>query len=145
MRNLAAALLLLSGCMEPPKHGQMVQAISGLAHLHSWDPSTQARGQYAYDAVMSWGPEILPALVAAIPDETPTAIHDEVSGRTVVVGDVCFLMALQLANRSWEDFYDDGVFISSKTLDNPVFCIRWKERAARFRVQARFRTFLPEE
>jgi hypothetical protein len=143
MKGWTWVLLLAAGCVEPPKTGQMEQAISGLAHLHSWDPGTQARGQYAYDAVMSWGPEILPALVAHIPDETPTALRDDLSGRTAVVGDVCFLMALQLSNRGWEEFFDDGVFVSS-ALENPVYCIRWKDRASRFRAQARFRTFLPK-
>ncbi len=145
MRKVFAALVLLAaGCLEPPKAGQQEQAISGLAHLHSWDPGTQARGQYAYDAVMSWGPEILPALVNHIPDETPTAIQDEVSGRRVLVGDVCFLMALQISGRSWQEFYDDGVFVSS-ALENPVFCIRWTDRASRFRVQSRFRKLLPPQ
>jgi len=141
---LAALLLPAASCIEPPKHGQMEQAISGLAHLHSWDPGTQARGQYAYDAVMSWGPEILPALVAHLTDETPTAIRDEISGRTVVVGDVCFLLALQISGHSWKEFYDDGVFIST-ALENTLFCIRWNDRASRFKVQSRFRKFLPEE
>ncbi len=144
MRKLAALLVLAAGCFEPPKAGQMAQAVSGLAHLYAWDPSTQARGQYAYDAVMSWGPEILPALVAHIPDETPTAIHDAFSGRTVVVGDVCFLMALQLSGRRWQEFYDDGVFVST-ALENPVFCVRWNGRPSRLKVQARFGSLLPKE
>lgn len=82
--------------------------------------------------------------MAHIPDETPTAIHDELSGRTAVVGDICLLLALQLSGRSWKEFYDDGVFITT-ALDNPVFCVRWNDRASRFRVLAHFRSLLPEE
>lgn len=144
MRRSAAVLLLMAGCAEPPKTGQMEQAISGLEHLHSWDPVMQGRGQYAYDAVLSWGPEILPLLVEHISDETPTAIHDDFSGRTAKVGDVCFLIALRLSGRRWEEFYDDGVFIST-ALENPIFCIRWNDRAARLRVQARFRSLLAKK
>jgi hypothetical protein len=142
MRRWTWLLVLAAGCTEPPKTGQMVQTISGLAHLHSWDPTTQGRGQYAYDAVMGWGPEIVPSLVATITDETPTAIHDDLSGRTVPVGDVCFLMALQISGHRWEEFFDDGVFVST-ALENPIFCIRWKDRASRFRVQSRFFSLLP--
>ncbi len=134
-------MVLAAGCMEPPKHGQMEQAVTGLAHLHTWDPANQARGQYAYDAVMSWGAEILPVLVAHITDETPTAVYDEISGRNAVVGDVCFLMALQISSRNWREFYEDGVFVST-ALENPLFCIHWKDRASRLRVQARFRRIL---
>jgi hypothetical protein len=144
MRKLAALWILAAGCLEPPKHGQMEQAVTGLAHLHSWDPATQARGQYAYDAVMSWGREILPTLVAHIPDETPTTIHDPFSGRSVVVGDVCFLVALQISGRRWQEFYDDGVFVST-ALENPIFCIRWNDRPSRLRVQARFSRLIQED
>ncbi len=138
-------LLVLAGCLEPPKTNQMEQAVSGLADLHRWDPGTQARGQLAYDAVMGWGPEIWPHLAAHLTDETPTAIHEELYGITPVVGDICFLMLLQLTRRNCEDFSDDGVYLS-RQIPNPAFCVRWKDPApvSRKRVQEHFFRLLPK-
>src|SRR6185503_21145428 len=115
---VAAAALALAGCAEPPRTGQMDDLVSGLAHLHEWDPAMQGRGNYAYDAVMGYGKEILPVMAAHLTDETPTAIREEVADRTAKVADVVFLMMLQRTKRKWQDFAAEGVFISS-ALPNP--------------------------
>lgn len=149
VRKLAAlAVLALSlveglaaGCMEPSKWPQMEKAISGLEHLHSWDPVTRGQGQYGYEAVISWGPEIIPALVAHLTDETRTAIQEPTWDIPVRVGDVCLLILLDMTRTTWQQFDEDGLFISTQ-LPNPVFCIRWKDAGARARVQARFRKLL---
>ena len=126
-----------AACVEPSKAGQVELAVRGLADLHSWDPVRQGEGQYAYDVLRSSDPaDVLPALVAHLTDETPTAIHDRLLDLRPTVGDVCLLMLLEWTRIPWQEFLDDGLFISSQ-LPNPMFCIRW-DTAARKRVQARF-------
>jgi len=140
---VAAAVLALAGCAEPPRTGQMDMLVCGLAHLHQWDPVMQAKGHSAYEAVMGFGKEILPVMAAHLTDDTPTAIHEELSDRTATVSDVVFLMMLQLTKRKWQDFAPEGVFVST-ALPNPVFCIKWT-REAKFKVQARFLKIIEEE
>ena len=103
----------------------------------------QGRGHYAYDAVMGFGPEILPILVAHLTDETPTAIYDDMSRRNPKVSDVAFLMLLDLTKHRWQDFSKEGIFVST-ALPNPIFCIKW-DRPTKFKVQARFRELLEAE
>ncbi|MFN3486135.1 MAG: hypothetical protein ACK44W_11720 [Planctomycetota bacterium] len=135
------ACVAAASCMEPSKAGQVELAVRGLADLHTWDPVRQGQGQYAYDVLMSSDPaDVIPALVAHLTDETPTAIHDRILDLRPAVGDVCLLMLLDLTKISWREFLDDGLFISTQ-LPNPVFCIRW-DTAARRRVQARFAKLL---
>lgn len=139
----AAAIWLSSvGCPEPPKIGQMDSLVAGLAHLKDWDPAMQGKGQYAYDAVMGYGPEIYPVLVAHLTDETPTVIREEVADRTAKISDVAFMMLLELTKTQWQDFSKDGVFVSS-ALPNPIFCIKW-DRVAKFKVQAHFQKVVDE-
>lgn len=134
---LVLACAAAASCMEPSKAGQVELAVRGLADLHSWDPVRQGQGQYAYDVLMSSDPaDVIPALVAHLTDETPTAIHDRLLDLRPAVGDVCLLMLLELTKIPWQEFLDDGLFISTQ-LPNPIFCIRW-DTAARRRVQARF-------
>jgi hypothetical protein len=145
MKTLLAAIAsfaLWTGCQEPPRTGQMDDLVSGLAHLHEWDAAMQARGHYAYDRVMAYGPEILPVLVAHLTDETPTAIYEKVSQRNPSVADATFLILLQLTKHRWQDFANEGVFIST-VLPNPIFCIKW-DRETKFKVQARFMKLVEE-
>src|SRR6185295_17573821 len=93
---LGLALAAAAGCAEPPRTAQMDDLVSGLAHLHSWDKHMQAKGHYAYDAVMGYGPEILPVMVAHLTDETPTAIYEKMTERNPKVCDAVFLMLLEL-------------------------------------------------
>jgi hypothetical protein len=139
------ALLLLpaASCQEPPRTGQMDSLVSGLAHLHEWDVAMQGKGHYAYDAVMGYGPDILPVMVAHLTDDTPTAIHEDLSDRTAKVSDAVFLMLLQLTKHKWQDFAKEGVFVST-ALPNPIFCIKW-DRQTKFKVQARFLQLLEEQ
>ena len=137
---LAAVLAMGATCQEPPSVGQMDSLVSGLAHLHTWDKNMQGKGQYAYDAVMGYGKDIFPVLVAHLTDETPTAIRDEVSSRNPKVSDAAFLMLLDLTKTKWQDFSKEGVFVST-VLDNPIFCIKW-DRQAKFKVQEKFRALL---
>jgi len=132
----AGVLLLSAGCQEPPRTGQMDSLVAGLAHLHEWDVAMQGRGQYAYDAVMGYGKDILPVLAAHLTDDTPTAIYDKMSDRNPKVSDAAFLMLLSLTKHRWQDFSREGVFVST-ALPNPIFCIKW-DREAKFKVQARF-------
>ena len=143
MKRLGEAILLLglAGCPEPPKGQKMEQAVSGLEHLHAWDPKTEAKGQYAYDAVMGWGPEIRFVLALHLTDETQTAIYEPLTQRNPVVGDVCFLMLLRLTGLPWQQFSGEGVFLST-ALPNPVFCLKW-DPGARLRVQRKFFEILP--
>ncbi|MBI3857850.1 MAG: hypothetical protein HY293_19385 [Planctomycetes bacterium] len=85
---LAALLSTAAGCQEPPRVGQMDELVTSLAHLQKWDAAMQGRGHYAYDAVMGYGPEIYPILVAHLTDETPTAIYEDVTQRNPKVSDV---------------------------------------------------------
>jgi hypothetical protein len=137
---LAAFLLTASTCNEPPRVAQMEDLVSGLAHLHTWDVHMQGKGHYAYDAVMGYGKEIFPVLVAHLTDETPTAIHDKMSDRNPKVCDAVFLMLLELTKARWQDFSKEGVFVST-VLPNPIYCVKW-DRAAKFKVQAKFREVL---
>jgi len=139
---LAAVLLTAATCQQPPRIAQMEDLVSGLAHLHTWDQHMQGKGHYAYDAVMGYGPEIYPILVAHLTDETPTAIRDKISDRNPKVCDAAFLMLLELTKTKWQDFAQDGVFVST-VMPNPIFCIKW-DRTAKFKVQARFRQLLEE-
>jgi hypothetical protein len=142
MKRLAAVLAFgLLGCPEPSKQGQYEQIVSSIQYLHSWDPGKEAEGQFAYDAIMGSDDHILYPLVGRLTDETPTAIHDRIAGRTVVVGDVAFLLLLKRMNKKWEDFAEDGVFMS-KLLPNPIFGLKF-DPGARARVKARFIPMLP--
>src|SRR5688572_11819069 len=116
----AALILALAGCAEPPRVAQMDDLVGGLAHLHDWDAAMQGKGHYAYDAVMGYGPDILPVLVAHLTNDTPTAIYEKVSQRNPKVSDAAFLMLLQLTKRRWQDFSKEGVFVSS-VFPNPIF------------------------
>ena len=122
----------------------MESAVRGLLDLHSWDPSTEGRGQYGYDAVMSAGPGILPSLVAHLADETPVrALYERTFEIQVTMGDVCFYLLLKLTDLPWREFLDDGAFISTQ-LPNPIFCIRWTDGiASRRKVQLHFLKILP--
>lgn len=137
-------LLPATACMEPPKYGQMDLAVSSLQDLYTWDPVTKAAGQASYDAVMGRGPEILPFLVDHLTDMTPTQLHEPVFDIKVTVGDVCFLILLDLTNLSWKKFADDGVFVSTQ-IPNPIFCVRFDNMAARHKVKARFAKMLEEQ
>jgi hypothetical protein len=135
-------LLALAGCPEPNTRGRMAQLVWDLNNLHTWEEGRKAQGQYPYDAILGCPPpEIDHALAAALTDERPTAIHDRVAGRTVPVGDLCFLILLERLNLKWETFYNDGVFISSQ-LPNKVFCLKW-DPGARARVRTHFQKLLP--
>jgi hypothetical protein len=138
---LLTALALASCVVEPPKTGQMEAAIQGLSDLHKWDPVEQGKGFPAYDAVVGSGPDILHLLVEHLTDEKPTAIYDRLLDLKPNVGDVCLLILLRMTGLKWQEFLQDGLFISTQ-LDNPLLCIRW-DRAARTKVQARFRQILP--
>jgi len=129
-------LLCSAGCTEPSKIGQMEELVTALAHMHDWDPYMQGKGHYAYDAVMGFGPDIYPVLVAHLTDETPTAVYDEISRRNPKISDAVLLMLLTLTKAKWQDFADDGLFIST-ALPNPIFCIKW-DRITKMKVQARF-------
>ena len=142
MKRLAAILAFaLVGCPEPSKVARYEQVVTGLQYLHSWDPVREAEGQFAYDAVMGSDDHVLFSLTNHITDETPTAIHDRIANRTVVVGDVCFLLLLKKMNKKWEDFSQAGVF-QSKLLPNPVFGLKW-DPGARARVKQMFLPLLP--
>lgn len=134
-------LLPAAACPEPQKHSQYAQLVYDLNVLHTWDPSSKARGQYPYDQIMGCPPEMDHALAGAIADERPTAVYDRISGRTVVVGDVAFMMLLERMGWKWEAFYKDGVFLSTQ-LPNPIFCLKW-DPGARGRVRARVLSLLP--
>ncbi len=139
------AVLVLGSCQEPPKHGQMDLAVRALADLHAWDPSTEAKGQASYDAIMGTGNDILPFLVAHVTDETPTMLYDKTFDITVTIGDVCFYMLIRMMGLDWKkEFLEEGAFVTS-LLPNPIFCIRWKEPSllSRRRVQAHFVRLLP--
>jgi hypothetical protein len=150
MRRLFAVLLLLplpvqTGCQEPPKLAMMDNMVSNLCNLRSWDRYMQGKGNLTYDSVMGYGPEIYPIMVDHLTDETPTAIEDEMSGRTPKVCDAVLLMLLELMHKKWQDFSSDGLFIST-ALPDPIYCIKW-DRETKFKVQIRFRHWIehPEE
>jgi len=145
MFTALARLLFLGtvGCQEPPRANQYEEIVSSLAHLQKWDPVMQARGHYAYDRVVGAGPAILPTLVAHLTDETPTAIYEEVTQRNPKICDVSFLILLTVTKTKWEEFANEGVFIST-VLPNPVYCIKW-DRAAKIRVQEKFAKIIPPE
>ena len=135
--------LILAGCMEPPKYGQMEQATSALADLYKWDPQMRATGQLPYDSVMGNVPEVLPFLVDHLTDMTPTAIHEPLLDIRVTVSDVCFLMLLDILKLPPKDFEKDGVWVSP-LLPNPIFCIRFDNMLARHKVKAHFAKIVSE-
>jgi hypothetical protein len=141
MMKRAGLLLALAGCTEPSKQGQFVQLVYDLNNLHAWDPGRKAQGQYPYDQIMGSPPVIDHSLAAAITDERPTAIYDRPSGRTVLVGDVAFMMLLERLGWKWEAFYKEGVFLSTQ-LPNPIFCLKW-DPGARGRVKLKILSLLP--
>jgi hypothetical protein len=140
---LAGLVLGALGCAEPPRANQYDEIVSSLAHVSKWDPVMQARGHYAYDRVVGAGPDILPALVAHLTDETPTAIYEEVTRRNPKVCDLSFLILLTVTKMRWQDFASEGVFVST-ALDNPVYCIKW-DRVAKIKVQAKFAELTKKE
>ena len=147
MRRLFAAALVLAlgaavGCPEPPKTAQMDDVVSHLANLRTWDRYMQGKGNVIYDSVLAYGPDIWPILVDHLADETPTAIEDEMSGRVPKVSDVCLLMLLELTQLKWQEFGNDGLFIST-ALPNPIFCIKW-DREAKLKVRYHFRVYFEE-
>ena len=147
MRRLAALFVLaLASCQEPPKKASLDTVVQSLAELHTWDPSTEARGQFGYDMVMARAeePHMLHMLAAYIADETPTQIHEPKFDIRVTRGDVCFFLLLKLTGLDWKkEFFEDGAYMSS-LLSNPIFCIRWKDgMASRRKVQARLAKLLP--
>ena len=146
MASIALILLplLFTGCVEPPKTAGINLIVQGLAHLYTWHPREQAKGQAAFDAVINSGPDVIPVLIAHITDETPTALYDPKSRRAPVIGDVCFLMLLRLTETSWETFIDDGVFIHS-VIPNPIYSIKWSNSSSRNRVQAHFLEITSDE
>ncbi|MBV8881160.1 MAG: hypothetical protein JO332_14440 [Planctomycetaceae bacterium] len=151
MRRVFAAVLLLSlpaalGCPEPPKLAQMDDMIASLSTLRVWDPYMQGKGNLSYDSIMGYGPDIYPVLIDHLTDETPTAIYDDMSGRNPKICDAVLLMLLVVMKKKWQDFSNDGLFVST-ALPNPIFCIKW-DRQAKIKVQFRFRQLLenpPEE
>jgi hypothetical protein len=145
MKKFAAivGLAFLAGCSEPPRANQHEEIVSSLAHLQKWDPIMQGRGHYAYDRVLGAGPAIIPSLVAHLTDETPTAIYEEVTQRNPKVCDVSFLILLAITKTRWEDYANEGVFVST-VLPNPIYCIKW-DRAAKIRVQAKFAELIPPD
>jgi hypothetical protein len=140
-RLLPLALLGLMACPEPSKGAQLEQIVTGLSHLHTWSAETEGKGQYAYDAVITSWPEIGPFLAMHLTDETATAIYEPLTGRNPKLGDICLLLLLRLTGRPWQEFRQDGVFLST-AFPNPVFCVMW-EPGARARVQRRFFELLP--
>jgi hypothetical protein len=143
VKRFAGLLWLMAavGCPEPSKNAQLGQLVYDLNNLHTWDPTLKAQGQYPYDAILTCPPDIDHALAGAITDERPTAIHDRISGRTATVGDVAFLMILERKGLKWEDFYKQGVFMST-ALPNPIHCLKW-DPGARARVRAKIVELLP--
>ena len=139
---IVALAWLSPGCMEPPKSPQMDTIVGGLAYLNTWDKDMRGKGQINYDQVVGYGPDILPHLVAHLVDETPTAIYEEMTRRNPKVSDLCLLILLDMLKLRWQDFSDDGLFIST-ALPNQVFCIRW-ERPAKFKIQAKLRKLVEE-
>ena len=145
MRKTAVwGALILASCQEPPKTGQMDLAVRALADLHVWDPSTEAKGQASYDAVMGWGKEAWPLLVAHLADETPTLLYDKTFDITVALGDVCFYLLLKQTGLDWKEFFEDGARMPS-LIPNRIFCVRWAEPSlvSRRKVQAHFARLLP--
>ena len=136
-------LLLLVGCLEPPKYGQMQQATAALSDLYRWDPQMKGAGQLPYDSVMGSAPDVLPFLVDHLTDMTPTAIYEPTLDIRVTVSDVCFLMLLDLMKLQWKEFERDGVWVSP-LLPNPIFCIRFDNHAARRKVQGHFARIVAE-
>lgn len=138
--GVAALLLALTACSEPEKQNQFTQLVYDLNVLRTWDNVRKAQGQYPYDQIMGCPPDVNPSLTAAITDERDTAIYDEVTKRTVKVGDVAFLMILDRLGLDWKSFNKDGVFISS--LPNRIFGFQW-DPGARHRVRNRILALLP--
>lgn len=143
MRKVLAVAALLAGCMEPPKTLQMEQAVDGLSDLYAWDPATKARGQYSYDAIIMRLPEILPALVSHLTNPKLTKIDLQSFKIKVSIGDICLLMLLEALKMKWQDFEEEGLWMSTQ-IPNPVFCIRFKDDESRRKVQARFAGILKE-
>lgn len=149
MRRVFAAVLLASvpvfcsGCPEPPKIAQMDDMVQSLSTLRIWDQYMQGKGNLGYESIMGYGPDIYPVLADHLTDETPTAIYDEVSGRNPKICDAVLLMLLTLTKKKWQDFSQDGLFIST-ALPNPIFCIKW-DRATKVAVQIRFKLYLEQE
>jgi hypothetical protein len=145
MKKLAPALLLcLAACPEPPKTMQMEHTVMALADLHTWDSSVKVQDQEPYRRVAGWGAEILPTLVLHLTDETVTGLQLSGFDIKVKIGDVCFLILLQLTGRSWQEFQEDGVFVST-SFPEPVYCVRWNTPDARRRVQVHFWSLIPKE
>jgi hypothetical protein len=150
MRRLFAAILVLAvpcalGCPEPPKTAMMDDMVATLCNLRTWDRYMMGKGNLSFDSVMGYGPEIWPILIDHLADETETAIEDEMTGRKPKVCDVVLLMLFELMHKKWQQFSQDGLFIST-ALPNPIFCIKW-DREAKLKVRARFKYWIefPDE
>ena len=139
-RTLAVvSLIVLAGCIEPPKTNRAIVYVTGLVDLSRWDPINGGRGQDAYDALLQLEPkDSVPVLIESLLDPTPTGIYDKLH-RPATVGDVAFHMLCLIFQKKPADFDREGVWISQRDpVRNPIYTVRLDVADTRQKVRVRF-------
>jgi hypothetical protein len=135
----AILLLILAGCIEPPKTNRALVYVGGLQDLTRWDPVYGGRGHDAYDAMMALPPEdSVPVLISALNDPSLTGIYDRLHS-PATVGDVVFHMLVLIFSMKPEDFEREGVWISKRDpVRNPIYNVRIEKEEVREKLRQRF-------
>jgi hypothetical protein len=135
----ALLLIMLAGCIEPPKTNRALVYVTGLSELTRWDPVYGGRGHDSYDAMMGLPPtDSVPVLISALNDPTLTGIHDRLHA-PATVGDVAFHMLVLIFSMKPEDFEREGVWISKRDpVRNPIYYVRIEKDEVREKLRQRF-------
>ena len=137
-RALFALLLLGAACGEPAKQNRAHLYVSGLQDILSWDAQKGGRGQDVVEVLLNLEPgDSVPSLLAAMMDPTPTRIDDRIH-RVPTVGDVAFHLLLLIFSMSPPEFEDEGVWVGTDPIRNPIYNVHLDSDTVRQRVRFRF-------
>jgi len=139
MRPLAILAVLFAGCSsEPDKKNRAVIFARDLQDITRWDRLNGAPENDGFCALLGLDPkDSAPALMSILMDPTPTHIDDRIHN-IPTVGDVAFQMLLIIFKLPAESFADEGVWIGTDPINNPIYNVHLDTDEVRGRVQRRF-------
>ena len=124
-------LIALSACLPSVQERKIGPLIEALEDVYQWDPGRGAYQSEAYLQLLRAGEGALPLLAEAVLDPRPTKIMDRYP-KVPTVGDVAFLLALEVSGKTIEEFRDVGVARGANP--NPIFALEF-QRGARARAR----------